>query len=308
MKKKILLIIILIILIELIIGYTTFFYNKKIEPFYLEEKYYAENVLEEKDYNSINEIIKNKESFVLFIYQSSSVSSAEFESILQGFLKENQLKILKVAFSEVKDTKIGKKITFYPSFIIFEKGKMISYIDNDNDADRDIFSSKEEFKNWLTKYVKLKDIEVNDNGDDVDDYNKTEEDKNTDIDIENINLDYINKDNGKINIYLFWGDGCPHCKNEKDFFESIQNEYGELYNLYLFETWYDKENQKVLNAFSNAMNEQVSGVPYTIIGNKTFTGFGDNSKEELISAITNPDNKGFDVYFDIIKKNNSTQS
>ena len=86
------------------------------------------------------------------------------------------------------------------------------------------------------------------------------------------------------------------------FFESIEKEYGKYYNLYKFETWYDEKNAKIFNIFANAMSDEADGVPYTIIGEKSFSGFGGSSKEEFLKAIEEQYKNNYDVYFDEIKK------
>jgi len=69
---------------------------------------------------------------------------------------------------------------------------------------------------------------------------------------------------------------------------------------------YDK-NSKVAEAYSSfasSMGEKVTGVPYTIIGSKTFKGFNDTDdyKQSIIKTIEEEKDKNYDVYFDKIKK------
>ena len=45
-----------------------------------------------------------------------------------------------------------------------------------------------------------------------------------------------------VNVYLFYGDGCPHCENAMKFFSSIEEEYGDKFNLIKYETWNDRRN------------------------------------------------------------------
>lgn len=126
--------------------------------------------------------------------------------------------------------------------------------------------------------------------------NEEELDQNNDAAI--INLDYVTKEDEKVNIYFFWGDGCPHCEKEFEFFDSIKDTYGDYYNLYTFETWKNDENAKLLDTFSDAMEVEASGVPYTIVGEEVIVGFGESTKEKLVSAIEKESKKSFDVYFD----------
>ena len=32
----------------------------------------------------------------------------------------------------------------------------------------------------------------------------------------------------KVNLYLFWGDGCPHCEAEQEFLTEIEEEFPNL--------------------------------------------------------------------------------
>ena len=119
--------------------------------------------------------------------------------------------------------------------------------------------------------------------------NKSEINRNSKID------DIVFEEN-KVNIYLFWGDGCPHCKEELEFLESIYDEYKKYCNIYAFEVWYNQDNADFLIELADELDEEVSGVPYTIIGDKTFSGFGISMKKDLKSANINQYNKNFDVY------------
>lgn len=274
--------------------------DKNEETFYLENNYYGSSEVKEIEIDGLNALVGKKESFALFIYQPMCVTSSNFESILNEFLKDKGISIYKIAFSNIKNIELGKKIKYYPSFIIFNKGKIIDFLEADKDEDVDFYTSKEGFERWFTKYVKLKENTVyNDNR------NDNLEDNNSDtnnIDY-NITLDNMKKEKGKVNIYFFWGNGCPHCEEQTEFLESIKDKYGDKFNLYKYEVWYNKENANIMNAFASAMDDKDSGVPFTVIGEETFRGFNNSSKEKFIKAIEKGSKNNFDVYFDLIKNN-----
>ena len=102
----------------------------------------------------------------------------------------------------------------------------------------------------------------------------------------------------KIRLYLFHQNGCPHCEEEFKFLKSIETEYGKYFTLNTFEVWYSKDNAKILEQFANAMGDEVKGVPYTIIGNKTFSGFSKKYEEQFLNAIKDQYHNSYDVYFD----------
>jgi redox-active membrane protein len=104
--------------------------------------------------------------------------------------------------------------------------------------------------------------------------------KNTEADIKS------SKD--KLNVYIFWGDGCPHCKHLAEFLGEKQSEIGDKISLYTFEVWKDKNNLSFLKSFGKFLGENPKGVPYIIIGNKTYSGFSETdeeTKQEIIDLI-----------------------
>lgn len=293
--KKILLILLSIIISIILITFLVSSYIKK--TFFLENKYYGSKSVNEIKINDLNKLIDNKESFAVFVYQPMCTTSSDFEEVLNDFLEENQISIYKIAYSDIKNTDIGKTVKYYPSFIIYRNGKLIDFLESDKDEDVNYYRSKEGFEQWFTKYVHLKNTSYKQNT--MDTTNELEK-KTTTVDI---NLENVVKEDNKVNIYFFWGDGCPHCEQELEFFESIKEKYGAHYNLYTFETWHNKENANLLYTFAENMGDKVTGVPYTIIGNKTFVGFGKNYEKDFIKTIESEVENSYDVYFDKIKNN-----
>lgn len=297
MKRKI--VIVLFLLLILSTGTILLLVNKKNKPFYLEERYYETNNTRKIEIEEFNQLVDQKESFVVFVYQPMCVTSSDFENVLSQFLEDNYVSIYKIAYSNIKDTELGKKVKYYPSFLIYKEGKLIDFLEADKDEDVLYYTSKDEFTKWFTKYVQLKNNSKENT-------NKKEDDEaleDINLEISTQDFENIKREKGKVNIYFFWGDGCPHCEHEIEFFKSIENEYGDQYNLYMFEVWKNEENQKLLSLFAKEMNDEVTGVPYTIIGKETFKGFGESSKEKFKNAIQKESKKEFDVYFDkIVKK------
>lgn len=91
----------------------------------------------------------------------------------------------------------------------------------------------------------------------------------------------------KINVYMFRGEGCPHCEEALEFFDSLSQdeEYSNYYKLVTYEVWNDQDNAKLMEEVADAFNEQASGVPYIIIGEKTFSGYASSSDDEIKNAI-----------------------
>ena len=78
-------------------------------------------------------------------------------------------------------------------------------------------------------------------------------------------------DKNLVNIYLFHSNTCPHCQEEIKTLEEFLKEYDNI-KIYKYEIS-DDANLKLLDEVSKLYDTQVSGVPFTIIGDKYFKGF-----------------------------------
>jgi len=66
-------------------------------------------------------------------------------------------------------------------------------------------------------------------------------------------------------IYFFYGDGCPHCKEQEPFMKEMSQKYLSLNIVYL-ETWHNETNAKLLTQMFEAHKVKAGGVPATFIG------------------------------------------
>lgn len=89
----------------------------------------------------------------------------------------------------------------------------------------------------------------------------------------------------EVNLYFFNGNGCGHCANAEAWFEEIEDEYGKYFNLVSYEVWYDEDNNDLMQKVGELRGEDVSGVPYIIIGNQSWNGFDEDYKAEILSKI-----------------------
>ena len=105
----------------------------------------------------------------------------------------------------------------------------------------------------------------------------------------------------KVNVYIFRGEGCSHCAEALEWFDSIQEEYGEYYNLVKYETWYDEDNAKLMQEVAEKRGEKAEGVPYIIIGDKSWNGFDSSYKDEILSQITSLFETPASERYDIMK-------
>lgn len=84
-----------------------------------------------------------------------------------------------------------------------------------------------------------------------------------------------------ITAYLFHGDGCPHCSQEQDYIHNdLVPEFSNL-EIKEYEVYKNRQNGLFMQKAARELEANVSGVPFLIIGDKTFVGYleGTTSKE-----------------------------
>ena len=115
-----------------------------------------------------------------------------------------------------------------------------------------------------------------------------------------------------VKIYEFYGNGCPHCTNSFVWFDHIEEEYGKYFDLIKYEVWYDEDNANLMFEVGKALGKNVDGVPFIVIGDKPFIGFGDSSKQEILNYILSEyekdDSERSTVVSEIIDKYNETHN
>lgn len=120
----------------------------------------------------------------------------------------------------------------------------------------------------------------------------------------------------KINVYIFRGEGCGFCAKALTFFEGLDEEYQSYFNLIEKEVWENDENAAQMQKVADYFDEDVKGVPYIIIGDKTFQGFdeaeyGEDIKAAIKESYENADGSYKDIVASILneepleKSNNS---
>ena len=93
----------------------------------------------------------------------------------------------------------------------------------------------------------------------------------------------IKAEDNLVNLYLFYSKTCPHCEEEIKMLDSIKDDYKNL-RIYKYELSKDN-NSEIFKNVATLFDLNVSGVPFTIIGEKTFIGYGENSKKTIIGCI-----------------------
>lgn len=115
-------------------------------------------------------------------------------------------------------------------------------------------------------------------------------------------------DDKKVNLYLFRGEGCPHCAEAEEWFDSIKGKYGDYFKVVDYEVWNDEDNAKLMEKVAKLRNEDVSGVPYIIIGDKSWNGFDESYEDEMIKQIKSVYSQDVSKRYDIMNYVNDSSS
>lgn len=109
----------------------------------------------------------------------------------------------------------------------------------------------------------------------------------------------VQEEDNRVKIYFFRGEGCPHCADAEEFFNSIEEEYGQYYKILDYETWYNSDNAALLQKVGEVRNEKISGVPYILIGDKSWSGYDDSFADDIKDTIKSEYEKAVADRYDI---------
>jgi len=87
-----------------------------------------------------------------------------------------------------------------------------------------------------------------------------------------------------VTLYLFWGEGCPHCANEKAFLAKLQERYPAL-EVQAIEVYHDPVGRALLLSMAEAFGREASGVPMTFLGDYAWVGFGSTTGEQITAVV-----------------------
>ena len=97
----------------------------------------------------------------------------------------------------------------------------------------------------------------------------------------------ITFDDDKINIYLFWGNGCIHCEHLFEYLTDIWPEYSHYFNFYGFEIWDNQINGQIMDYFMEQSGQPTGqrSTPTLIIGDELFHGYSEDDQSKITDTI-----------------------
>ncbi len=74
-----------------------------------------------------------------------------------------------------------------------------------------------------------------------------------------------------VDLYQFWGEGCPHCEEQIEFLRALQQRYPSL-TVHSLEVWHESAHRDLFRRMSEAHDVVAGSVPTVFVGGRVFIG------------------------------------
>lgn len=152
-KTKLIIIVISAFLLIAVIVVLAVFLTKQTFP--LSEEFYGKDeTFINANVDEIRNLIKDKKSFAVFVYQPACRTSEDFEKIVQKYGSDHKISFLKTNFSDLKSSGLVPELKYYPSMLLYRDGKLVTFLRAGSDEDVKVYQNEADFVTWWQKYVK----------------------------------------------------------------------------------------------------------------------------------------------------------
>ena len=117
----------------------------------------------------------------------------------------------------------------------------------------------------------------------------------------------ISNNDGVVTMYVFYGDGCSHCAALETFIKTSlrkNEQVKDKFKVVYYEVWNKSgdhsQNIDLFKATGAALNYNPTGVPFYVIGNEYFSGFGESQGDTIVNTILDQSSNG--KYVDVVGK------
>ena len=120
---------------------------------------------------------------------------------------------------------------------------------------------------------------------------------------------YSNESNeNTVKIYLFRGHGCSHCYEFLEFVnDELIKKYKNKVSFVIYETWNNKDNNALMKKVSKFLGDNATGVPYIIVGDKTWIGYAEEFADEIKNKIDEEYAKDKTERYDVLVEMNKAE-
>jgi thiol-disulfide isomerase/thioredoxin len=99
-------------------------------------------------------------------------------------------------------------------------------------------------------------------------------------------MGHLPQETDMVDIYFFWGEGCPYCEIAKPKLSDIASQNPRV-NYYQFEIYNDAQNRELFFDFCDVYGIDPQAVPTTFVADRQWVGFSDSILAEINQTIEN---------------------
>ena len=89
---------------------------------------------------------------------------------------------------------------------------------------------------------------------------------------------------GRIELVIFYGEGCPYCARELAFLDELQVRQ-PLLDVVAYEVWNDEKNRELFRATAASHGIEPQAVPTTFLGDSVWVGFDSTVERQIDEAV-----------------------
>ncbi len=109
----------------------------------------------------------------------------------------------------------------------------------------------------------------------------------------------------KVPVYVFRGEGCPHCEEFLNYIKGLDS-YKDKITIKDYEIWFDENNQERMYKVAYMRKDKdATGVPYIIIGDKSWIGYSSDNNKEIEAQIDKVYNQSLSDRYDVMDEYNN---
>lgn len=154
MNKKIPIFSAIVALFVVIVAGFAIIHDAKFE---LEDGMYGDGQIINITIDDVKSKIAEHQSFALFVSQPGCRTADDLRKIVKEFASTHHLTIYEVDYSGLRESNLVPGLKFYPSFVVFRRGKSVDFLEADNSEDVSAYATLDGFSAWFTDHVIMKD-------------------------------------------------------------------------------------------------------------------------------------------------------
>jgi len=125
--------------------------------FELDDNMYGNGQIIDISIDDVKTKVAEHQSFALFVSQPGCRTADDLRAIIKEFASAHHLTIYEVDYSGLRESNLVPGLKFYPSFIVFRRGKPVDFLEADSDKDASAYTGLDGFSAWFTDHIIMKD-------------------------------------------------------------------------------------------------------------------------------------------------------